>query len=82
VLLGDGEGSRRRGLVQRWRTSSTVQLMPQKTKGILFNEERHHKHLAWADFFREYDLLLCPTVTTGAFPHHQQGERWEPPPGL
>jgi amidase len=42
-----------------------------------FNEERHHMRLAWADFFQEYDLLLCPTATTVAFPHHQQGERWE-----
>jgi amidase len=48
----------------------------------IFNEERHHMRLAWADFFREYDLMLCPTATTGAFPHHQQGERWEPPPGF
>jgi amidase len=42
-----------------------------------WNEERHHMRLAWADFFREYDLLLCPAATTVAFPHNQQGERWE-----
>jgi amidase len=41
------------------------------------NEARHKMRLKWADFFREYDLLLCPTATTPAFPHNQKGERWE-----
>jgi amidase len=41
------------------------------------NEARHHMRLAWADFFREYDLLLCPAASTVAFPHNQHGERWE-----
>lgn len=44
---------------------------------LALNEARHHMRLAWADFFREYDLLLCPIATTVAFPHNQQGERWE-----
>ena len=42
-----------------------------------FNEYRHRMRLAWADFFRKYDLLLCPAATTTAFPHNQKGERWE-----
>jgi amidase len=41
------------------------------------NETRHRMRLAWAAFFREYDLFLCPAATTAAFPHDQQGERWE-----
>jgi amidase len=41
------------------------------------NEARHRMRLFWADFFREYDLLLCPIATTAAFPHNQKGERWE-----
>ena len=41
------------------------------------NETRHRMRLLWADFFREYDLLLCPIATTAAFPHNQKGERWE-----
>ena len=41
------------------------------------NEERHHMRLAWARFFREYDLFLCPVASTVAPPHDQQGERWE-----
>ncbi len=44
---------------------------------LAHNETRHRMRLAWADFFREYDLLLCPTATTAAFPHNQKGERWE-----
>jgi amidase len=41
------------------------------------NEERHRMRLAWAAFFRDYDLLLCPAASTVAPPHDQQGERWE-----
>jgi len=44
---------------------------------LAYNEARHKMRLAWAEFFKEYDLLLCPTATTAAFPHNQQGERWE-----
>ncbi|MDI6753044.1 MAG: amidase [Thermodesulfobacteriota bacterium] len=44
---------------------------------LSYNEARHKMRLAWADFFREYDLLLCPAATTAAFPHNQKGERWE-----
>ena len=44
---------------------------------LAFNETRHKMRLAWAEFFREVDLLLCPTATTAAFLHNQKGERWE-----
>ncbi|ETW98814.1 MAG: amidase [Candidatus Entotheonella factor] len=44
---------------------------------LVLNETRHHMRLAWAEFFQDYDLLLCPATTTAAFPHNQQGERWE-----
>ena len=44
---------------------------------LAVNEARHKMRLKWADFSREYDLLLCPTATTTAFPHNQKGERWE-----
>lgn len=44
---------------------------------LAYNEARHKMRLAWADFFKEYDLLLCPTATTAAFLHNQKGERWE-----
>ncbi len=41
------------------------------------NEARHKMRWKWAEFFKEYDLLLCPAAATAAFPHDQQGERWE-----
>ena len=41
------------------------------------NQERHRMRLAWTEFFKRYDLLLCPIATTTAFPHNQKGERWE-----
>jgi amidase len=44
---------------------------------LALNEERHRMRLVWADFFKKYDLLLCPAATTTAFPHNQKGERWE-----
>lgn len=42
-----------------------------------YNEARQHMRLRWSEFFEEYDLLLCPAAATAAFPHNQQGERWE-----
>jgi amidase len=44
---------------------------------LAHNEVRHRMRLAWADFFRKHNRFLCPTATTQAFPHNQQGERWE-----
>jgi amidase len=44
---------------------------------LRLNELRHQMRLRWAAFFEEYDLLLCPAAATAAFPHDQQGERWE-----
>jgi amidase len=44
---------------------------------LVLHEARHKMRLTWADFFREYDLLLCPAAATTAFPHNQEGERWE-----
>jgi len=41
------------------------------------NEARHKMRWKWAEFFREYDLLLCPAAASAAFPHDQKGERWE-----
>ena len=41
------------------------------------NEARHKMRWKWAEFFKDYDLLLCPAAASAAFPHDQQGERWE-----
>ena len=44
---------------------------------LAWNETRHRMRLAWAEFFREWDLLLCPAASSVAFPHDQAGERHE-----
>jgi amidase len=38
---------------------------------------RHQMIGQWEAFFERFDLLLCPTAATTAFPHNQEGERWE-----
>jgi amidase len=44
---------------------------------IAVSNRRHQMRLAWAEFFRQWDLLLCPTAASAAFRHNQEGERWE-----
>ena len=44
---------------------------------LYLNERRHQLRLKWMAFFQDYDLLLCPAAATPAFPHNQNGERWE-----
>jgi amidase len=41
------------------------------------NNERHRLRTAWAAFFQDYDLLLCPAAASTAFPQNPAGERWE-----
>ena len=44
---------------------------------LAWDNKRHRMRHQWEDFFTRFDLLLCPTATTTAFPHMQTGERWE-----
>jgi amidase len=39
------------------------------------NNERAHFRWRWAEFFRDWDVLLCPAAASAAWPHDQQGER-------
>jgi amidase len=41
------------------------------------NERRQRMRERWAEFFRDWDVMLCPAAATTAFPHDQKGERWE-----
>jgi amidase len=41
------------------------------------NERRHRMRRKWAEFFKEWDLLLCPVAASAAFPHDHVGERYE-----
>ena len=36
---------------------------------LLLNEQRHRMRWKWHEYFRDYDLLLCPVLCTAAFPH-------------
>jgi amidase len=42
-----------------------------------WSNRRHQMRLLWAEFFKEWDVLLCPPAATPAFPQNQEGERWE-----
>ncbi len=41
------------------------------------SNRRHQMRHAWAQFFQDWDLLLCPNAASAAFPHSMPGERWE-----
>jgi amidase len=41
------------------------------------HERRFQIRRVWGQFFREWDVLLCPAMATPALPHMQQGETWE-----
>jgi len=36
---------------------------------LRLDQERHRLRAAWRSFFEEQDLLLCPPLSTAAFPH-------------
>jgi amidase len=44
---------------------------------LIGNEVRHKMRQKWAAFFKEYDVLLCPPVTTTAFPHNHSGDPFD-----
>ena len=44
---------------------------------LKLNNERHGLRRAFAAFFAEWDILLCPAAASAAWPHDQEGERWQ-----
>ena len=44
---------------------------------LVANETRQRMRRAWARFFQEYDVFLCPVANCAAQPHDQAGERWQ-----
>ena len=38
---------------------------------LILNERRERMRWTWHDYFKDYDLLLCPVLCTGTFPHDQ-----------
>ena len=41
------------------------------------NNERHALRFKFAEFFADWDILLCPAAASAAWPHDQEGERHE-----
>jgi amidase len=44
---------------------------------LKINERRHQMRLLWDEFFKDWDVLLCPCAASAAWPHDQVGERHE-----
>lgn len=42
---------------------------------LALNNERHALRFAFAEFFRDWDILLCPAAASAAWPHDQAGAR-------
>jgi len=42
---------------------------------LAVNERRHRLRLVWDAFFRDYDILLCPVLSSAAFPHNHDPDR-------
>jgi amidase len=53
-----------------------AQTMPHRD-WLAVNHRRHDLRQRWHRFFRSYDVLLCPTAASAAFPHDHEGERHE-----
>jgi amidase len=51
----------------RWARNITQRVREYR----LSEEQRLRLKAAWADFFRHHDVLLCPVMSTAAFPHDQ-----------
>ncbi len=64
-------------------TSSRAQALRNATLShrdwLIANEARHKMRIKWAQFFQDYDLLLCPAAATVAPTHHHEGEPFERP---
>ena len=44
---------------------------------LVLNNERHAMRFRFAEFFRDWDILLTPAAASAAWPHDQAGERHE-----
>jgi amidase len=44
---------------------------------LIANEQRQRMRRAWATFFKDWDVFLCPAGASPAQPHDHEGDRWE-----
>jgi amidase len=42
---------------------------------LRLNNERHAMRFKFGEFFRDWDILLCPAAASAAWPHDQEGDR-------
>jgi amidase len=42
---------------------------------LSLNEQRHQMRWRWHEFFKDWDVLLCPVAAGPAWPHDHKGER-------
>jgi len=62
---------------ESYRARATRAAVMSHRDWLAFSETRHRMRRQWAEFFTDYDLLLCPVASTAAFPHDQKGERYD-----
>ncbi len=77
--------------VERWRAAAAAldpadrSYVAQMARGntlshrdwLVLNNERHAMRFKFAEFFRDWDILLTPAAASAAWPHDQAGERQE-----
>lgn len=73
-LARERDGLRSRGDYYAWHARANTMT---HREWLMWDNRRHALRAQWEEFFTRFDLLLCPTATTTAFPHMQTGERWE-----
>lgn len=44
-------------------------------KWLQLNNERHAMRFKFAEFLKDWDIILCPVAASAAWPHDQEGER-------
>ncbi len=60
----------------RFLRSATDGVTMQHRDWLHADNRRHQMREAFAKFFQDWDILLCPAAASTAFPHNQTGERW------
>jgi amidase len=60
----------------RFLRSATDGVTMEHREWLKRDNRRHEMRAAFAAFFQNWDILLCPNAASTAFPHNQTGERW------
>ena len=46
---------------------------------LSLNNDRMRMRTVWREFFKDWDILLCPVASSAAFRQNEKGPRWERP---